>query len=121
MQTIKLTIPGSFWDSQIYQGRLYLFERDGGLRTINWDQLIDGISVPVRLNLALQCAFKRSDYLYGSEWDLLFSDPDVKATVTAKFASLTDREIEPSKKLLRSSEIKKQSNPFPFPHADSTI
>lgn len=121
MQTIKLTIPGAFWDSQIYQGRLYLFERDGGLRTIDWDKLIDGIPVPDRLNLALQCAFKRSDYLYGTEWDLLFSDPDVKATITAKFASLTTHEIEPGKKLLRSSEIKKQSNPFPFPHADSTI
>jgi len=29
MQPVKIAIPGQFWDSQIYRGKLYLFERTG--------------------------------------------------------------------------------------------
>lgn len=121
MSTVKFIVPGEYWDSQIYQGRLYLFARDGTLRTINWDHLIDGIGVPERLRLALECAFRRSDYLYGEEWELFFSDPEIKSIIVEKFDALAEKAIQPSKKLLKSSEIKEQDSPFPFPHADSVI
>jgi hypothetical protein len=40
MQPLKLTISGSFWDSQIYAGRLYLFTDTGAIRTLDWDLVV---------------------------------------------------------------------------------
>lgn len=72
MQPIKLTIAGEYWDSQIYQGILYLFTRDGAIKTVNWDPLVDGLSTGQSLRLAASCAFQRSDYLYNSNFQMKF-------------------------------------------------
>src|SRR5207249_4327200 len=96
MQPLKLVIPGQYWDSQIYAGRLYLFERDGSLRTINWDRLIKTWGIENSLRLAIECAFCRSDYLYGDQWSLLFSDHEVKAVIQQKFERLAEFELDVS-------------------------
>jgi hypothetical protein len=121
MQPLKLTIPGRYWDSQLYAGRLYLFERDGTLRTINWDQLISGWELDPSLRLAMECAFCRSDYLYGNQWSLAFSDRDIQAVLRSKFDRLAAVQLEVSATRLDEVLIGAQKSPFPFPHADSTI
>jgi hypothetical protein len=68
----------------------------------------------------MQCAFLRSDYLYGARWDLLFKDDEVRELVKQKFASLAAYELEVARGRLDEFSTA-QTNPFPFPHADSTI
>lgn len=121
MQAVKLVIHGSYWDSQIYQGRLYLFGRDGSVRTVNWDRLIDRFNFEKSLRLAAECAFRRSSYLYGSAWDLFFGDPDVKALIKKKFADLSAIDLEVDPKFLEDCTVGNQNNPFPFPHSDIII
>jgi hypothetical protein len=121
MQPLKLIISGSYWDSQIYSGRLYLFTRDARIRAYDWDSLIEDIPVDARLRLALECGFRRSDYLYGAHWSLVFSDPDILNAVVAKFSRLAKKPIVISENILKSYEVGEQDNPFPFPHADTTV
>ena len=45
MHTLKVIVPGEFYDSQIYNGRLYLWKIDGSLITIDWDKLVGKINV----------------------------------------------------------------------------
>lgn len=43
MQALELRIPGQYWDSFLYDDRLYLFTRDGGIETYSWDRLVAGM------------------------------------------------------------------------------
>lgn len=121
MQPLKLTIPGEYWDSQIYAGRLYLFERTGDIRTVDWDRLMQGWPIEPGLRIAFECAFWRSDYLYGDRWSLLFSDDEIKTLIVNKFSSLAERQLEVSGTDLEKYSVRRQKNPFPFPHSDSAI
>lgn len=120
MQPVKLVIPGNFWDTQIYAGRLYLFGRSGEIQAINWDSLIGTWQVAVSLELALRCAFRQSDYLYGDMSDVL-RDQEVREVMTQKFARLADMNLEISVNQMQEHMLGQQDNPIPSPHTDSDI
>src|SRR6266508_2411713 len=122
MQTLRLIFPGSYYDSQIYSGRLYLWNSDGSIVTIDWDKLIEGIKIPDPLRLALTCAFQRSEYLYGDHWKLVFQDTEIRTAIQRKFKKLIELSpIEISSTQLRDCYIQQQDNPLSFPNADCTI
>jgi hypothetical protein len=116
-----MTIPGSYWDSQIYSGRLYLFGCEGDIRTLNWDRLISEWMVDDDLRVSFDCAFSRSDFFYGDKWTVFFKDREVKALIESKFGRLQDVDLTVSNRHLNRVTIRQQENPFPFPHADCTI
>lgn len=121
MQPLKLVIPGSYWDSQIYEGRLYLFGRSGDILALNWDSLIHSLRIAKPLVLALTCAFQRSDYLYGMTIAGLMNDPEIRSLVSQKFERLRDITLEISINRLRRHSVDQQDNPLPFPHTDCVI
>lgn len=122
MQHLKLTIQGAYYDTQIYSGRLYLWCQDNSIRVIDWDKLINLLIEKDRASkFALECGFRRSEYLYGTYWKLFFEEPSIKNFISNSFDSLAARSIVVSEKLLSEVEIKHQDNPMPFPHSDSTI
>jgi hypothetical protein len=121
VRPLSLTIPGDYWDSYVYAGRLYLFERDGSIRTLSWDRLIREWKVPARLRVALHVAFAQSDYLYGRRLAVLFDDPEIRRLLERKFSALAARDLQLSKRQLDAATIRVQENPFPFPHSDCTI
>lgn len=43
MQPIEIRIHGEFWDSFIYNRRLYLFTLDGDIKTYNWERIIQSV------------------------------------------------------------------------------
>ena len=45
MQTLKVNTPGEYYDSQIYDGKLYLWQIDGSILTLNWNKLVEGIKI----------------------------------------------------------------------------
>lgn len=122
MQPLKLVIPGNYYDSQIYEGRLYLWSIDDTLIHIyDWDKLIDSLKVTDFEILARECAFRNSSYLYGRQYERLFEDNDVKNLLMRKFNRLSDKKLHVSRSLLKRAEIASQDNPFPSPHSDTTI
>lgn len=119
MQALTVIIPGEFYDSQIYDGRLYLWKIDGSLLTVNWDVLVGKIGgVPEDLNTALEFALQHGDDLYGNP---LMQDTDVSNLVRAKFERLAEFELVVRKQDLANYIISHQDSPLPFPHADSLI
>jgi hypothetical protein len=121
MQPLTLIIEGSYYDSQIYSGRLYLWTNEGSLLTVDWDALVTDINVPKRLRLPLVCALQRSEYLYGQSFKLIFNDEEINQLISQKFADLAATPIEITKSILQKYIIREQDNNLPFPHADTNI
>ncbi len=121
MSPLKLTIPGHYWDTQIYRGRLHLFDIEGRILTLDWDRLIEALAVDNALKLALVCAFKRSDYLYRVAATGIFQDEEFKSTMNNRFSTLAETPLVIEKEQIREASLGHQDNLFPFPHADSTV
>lgn len=121
MHPVKITIPGAYWDSFLYRGSLYLWDVSGSVRTLNWDALVDEWDIESELQLAMECAFRRSDFLYRVDLATLFRDEDVRDVVQRKFQTLAERSLVASERMLCASEIGQQDNPFPFPHSDLDV
>lgn len=121
MHPLKLIIPGEYWDSQIYRGKLYLFDRSGGLVALDWDRVVARFDLANRLKLPLMCAFQRSDYLYRVAATGILYDPEFRSVMTQRFVDLSGVQLELTKRDIQELQIARQDNPFPFPHADSTI
>lgn len=121
VRPVTLRVPGRYWDSQLYAGRLYLFEQDGSLRTVDWDRLIDDWSPENDLDLAVESAFRRSSLLYREDFQLMLSDKDARALIVNKFERLASRNLDLEPRRLEALTIKREKNRFPFPHSDSTI
>ena len=121
MPPLKLTIPGRYWDSQIYRGRLHLFRMDGDILTLDWDGLIDKLRVRDDLKLAARSAFQRSDFLYGVAATGIFRDAKIREIISHRFHDLSQVPLELSRQEIDRTAVGRQDNLFPFPHADSEI
>ena len=121
MPPLKLVIPGRYWDSQIYRGRLHLFGMDGDILTLNWDKLVEGLQVRDDLRLAVRSAFRRSDYLYGVAVTGIFHDAEIRGVMSRRFRSLSQTALEVRRQEIDGTRLGLQENRFPFPHADSEI
>jgi hypothetical protein len=95
MQTLKFVIHGSYYDSQIYSGRLYLWSNEGSIITIDWDRLIESVEIESRLKLALRCAYVQSEYLYGKDFKVFFQDEEIKKVLQQKFSELSEKSVGP--------------------------
>jgi len=121
MQPLKIIIPGSFWDSYLYTGNLYLFLRDGSIQTIDWQALIKELIDDPYYNLVMEWAFLDSNYLYGELLKSIFEDNEVKDLLIEKFRRASTKEFVVENGFLSAHGNKLQENKFPFPHADATF
>lgn len=121
MQPLKIVLPGHFWDSQIYRGKLYLFDQEGDLTVVNWDALLADVGVTPEDALALRCAFTTSDLLYSPRVGDILRDPELLPVMRNKFERLSQTPFEIGRQEFQRHVFKRQKNPFPFPHADCTI
>lgn len=121
MQPVKMVIPGKYWDSFIYKGRLYIFGMEGDIRSIAWDEFISEWRVPDESRIAFVCAYLRSDYLYSSEVQDLLRDSEVQPVIRRKFEYLSRIELHATEAMLGRFQKGRQQNPIQFPHADIEI
>ena len=121
MSPVKLTIPGRYWDSQIYRGRLHLFGMDGDILTLDWNRLIDDLQVRDELRLAAISAFQRSDFLYRVTGTGILHDAEIREIVRRRLYRLSETPLEVSRRTIEGTTLGWQENRFPFPHADSEI
>lgn len=119
MQHIKLTIPGAFWDTQLYARTLYIFGDSGNLFTINWDNYIKEHFYGFEdLQTAVHVSFLESDLFYTRGSQIIFKDSHVKDIILDRFNQLAQLELDMD---LNSKSVTHSDNPLPFPHADSEI
>src|ERR1700721_878152 len=114
---VRLTIPGKFWDSQLYSGTLYLFGMSGSLWTLDWGELVAGIKIPEGLRVAADLALRGNQRLYEIGAQLLLRDPEIRGVLENKFRALS---MMPAWEVgLPDDEV--TDNPMPFPHNDSEV
>ncbi len=120
MQPLKITINGNFWDVQIYKDRLYLWDMNGDLSVYNWDESLGGLYNNDKfIELPIICGFSRGDYLYNSNFNLIYEDSAIKDLILKKFKKASKVNIDLD---LKSMELRnKQANPFLELQADSEI
>lgn len=118
MQPLTLTIPGEYWDSYIYKGRLYLFGVNGDIKSISWGDFISSWNIEADTKIAFVCAFQRSDYLYSNDVQSIMIDHEIRSLMINKFQKLSRTELHATEEMIRSSQKGHQDNPCPFPHAD---
>ncbi len=122
MQHIKLTIPGNFWDTQLYAGYLYIFDDDCGIKIIDWNKAInERFSKDIDLKAPAHVAFLESNLFYKKAAQIILKDPEIKDILLKKFKKLSDISLTLQLKSLDNKSLIEQKNPFPFPHADSEI
>lgn len=121
MHTIELRVPGEYYDSLIYSGRLYLWSADGSILELDWNRLIEERVLPTldqRLHFAIHCCFRRGSYLYSYDWSYFRRDSEMLEMLVDRFRELANTPIQLSEIDIARSMVKERDNPFVFPHAD---
>ena len=121
MRPHRLTIPGEFWDSHLYRGRLYLMHRDGAAEVIDWDKAVSEVPTDESTALAKTAAFARSDFLYATAFSPLFADLEVRRLVEQKFERLSEWDLQIDLRLREACRIGMHEISVPFPYADALI
>lgn len=89
MKPIKLTILGSYWDSQIYSGELMLLGDDGTISVVDWRRAVDAFSAQhTALKTAIRLAFSDSNWFYHEQTKRLLNDDAVKIIVVQQLNEL---------------------------------
>jgi hypothetical protein len=114
---IRITIPGSYWDSQIYSGDLILFDLDGSIVSVDWTRLVGSIVLPDDLRMVAEAALLGSARFYSPEVLRVIQDPEVQPIIVAKFARLEELTRDMTVNL--AGIERRADNRFPFPHNDS--
>lgn len=123
MQPLKLIILGDYWDSQIYKGRLYIWDMDNIVYIYDWERFVGNLAEDTYLKLPFTCAFSRGDLLYQPSdiSQLIFEDVEIKQILERKFQAIAQRELVFSRHELSPYLIGEQDSPFDNIHDDSTI
>jgi hypothetical protein len=116
---VKLTIPGKYWDSQVYAGVLYLFGRSGEFITINWDHLVSDLPCPPELRVVADAALMGNHRLYETGARQLVTDPEIRPLLIDKFRRLASASADWEIGAHMRGRVR--DNRLPFPHSDSEI
>jgi hypothetical protein len=121
MRSVKLTIAGSFWDSQIYSGELILFDFDGAIHRIEWREVIDSLATSNEAEqTAIRVAFSDSDLFYNHKVRKILFDPQIESPIKKQLASLAERSIVTTRSELKS-QWRTENTPFPFLPVDTDV
>ena len=121
MQPIVLSIPGDFWDVQIYRGRLYLWHYDGRLSVYDWERLIELAYPKASRSLAVKAAWLQGNSLYHPDVLAVFDDPGFRKVLDANFAELRAEAPVITPKLLSGALYGEQDNPVSELPTDTLI
>lgn len=121
MRSVKLTIAGSYWDTQIYSGELLLFDNDGSLHRIDWSSFVDQIAFKNDdIRTAVRVAFSDSDLFYNPKVVKILRDPDLEAPIKAQLSKLSSLELQESRESWEKIWTT-ESTPFDFLPTDTEI
>ena len=121
MQPLVLSIPGDFWDVQIYRGRLYLWHYDGRLSVYDWERLIELAYPKASRSLAVKAAWLQGNSLYHPDVLAVFDDPGFRKVLDANFAELRAEAPVITPKLLSGALYGEQDNPVSELPTDTVI
>ena len=121
MRSVKLSIPGSYWDSQIYSGELILLGDGGELHKVAWEAFIDDIANQhLEIQTAIRVAFSDSDLFYNTKVRRILRDPQVEHPIKLQLSRLSEANLHAEN--MRSREYwSTQTSPFNFLPTDTEV
>lgn len=121
MRSVKLTIEGSFWDSQIYSGEMLILDYDGAIHRIDWGAIIDGIaSNYAEIQTAIRVAFSDSDLFYNAKVRRILRDPSIEKPIKSQLSNASELQICINRRNWKSYWSVSRS-PFDFLPTDTEI
>lgn len=121
MQPLVLSIPGDFWDVQIYRGRLYVWHYDGRLSVYDWERLIDLAYPKAGGSLAVKAAWLRGNSLYNPDVLAVFDDPAFRKLLDTSLEELRAEVPVITPALLNQALYGEQDNPVSELPTDTVI
>ncbi len=117
MQAVEIRIEGSYWDSFLYDDRLYLFTRHGTIEQYGWDRLVSSIAVRDGDHRALRHLTGRGKSWYAPEVQDLLTNPELLGVMQDVATRLSSLPIRIPKKALNLSHLATVESPA-YPHTD---
>lgn len=117
MRAIEIRIPGEFWDSFIYNGRLYLFTVDGEIFIYRWDQIIGSLIVAPDWAPLFWRFLTRGRTWYMPEIQEILESPAIRQVISSVADDIVRLPFEVPERLLRSALIGTGQSPM-HPHSD---
>ena len=121
MRSVKLTIAGNYWDSQIYAGELLLFDTAGAVHRIEWRDVIDEIAESnIAVQTAIRVAFSDSDLFYNPKVRKILRDPHIEGPIKLQLNSLADLSMAVTEQDWRD-HWRTEDTPFDFLPTDTDV
>lgn len=121
MRSVKLTIQGGYWDSQIYSGELLLLDDNGAIHRVDWRSAIDSIAGKNEsVQTALRVAFSDSDLFYNEKVRKILRDPKIESPIKGQLSSLSNLDLDISE-VDWANFWRKEDTPFDFLPTDTDI
>lgn len=121
MRAVKLTIPGTYWDSQIYSGELLLLDEDGALFHVDWRQAVDVIADQnPSVQTAVRVAFTDSDLFYNPKVRKILLDPELSTPIINQLKALSNLQLQADFNIW-GKFLRKTQSPFDFLPLDTEI
>jgi len=121
MQSVKVTIAGIYWDSQIYSGELLLFDAEGAVHRIDWRGVIYSIADKnPSVQTALRVAFSDSDLFYNQKVRKILCDPQIETPIKDQLAQLANLSLQAARRDW-DQNWKLEDTPFDFLLTDTDV
>lgn len=91
---LKIIVPGSYFDCQIYRGKLYLWTMDGSVRVYDWNRLINHvIMTKFQERLPFVFGFMEGNFLYDKKVSYIFGEEGYSSVLMKQYQSLYNQTI----------------------------
>ena len=117
MQAIEIRVIGRFWDSFIYNGRLYLFTINGDIFTYHWDRLVNSIPINDDLRPLFWQFLSRGKDWYSPQLRKLLESPKIRNEIISLTTNIVANSYEISSATLDKALIEASKSPA-HPHTD---
>ncbi len=120
MRSVKITLQGSFWDSQLYSNEIILFTDDGSVVRSDWRMAIDHVADQYKdVRTALRVAFMDGDLFYNDKVRKILLDPALAKPIKKQLDDLADGSWHVD--LTRAPGYFRNESPFDFVPTDTDI
>ena len=121
MQALRVTIPGDYWDVQIYRGWLHVWTMSGSLITIDWDGLVDELAESATSALAVRLGLAQGSVLYGRQVAPLRVEREFREWMLSRFDAQAQQLMAASRSDVARATIDEQTNPLSGLPVDTEI
>jgi hypothetical protein len=117
MQPIEIRIPGEFWDSFIYNRHLYLFTFDGYIKTYNWEQIVQSITMAADYQPLFWPYLTHGQEWYSPQLQGILKSPKIRQTIELLTKKISDQVYEIPSETMEAALVDISQSPS-HPHTD---